>query len=71
VRLLQKLRHTNIIAYKDSFLDRDQFLNIVMVYCEGGDMYQKIKNSKGKNFPENQILDWMAQIALALFYLHD
>lgn len=41
------------MAYKDSYLDRDQqYLNIVMIYCEGGDMYNKIKSAKGKNFPE-------------------
>lgn len=73
VRLLQKIRHTNIVAYKDSYVDRDQFLNIVMVYCDGGDIYSKIKGnqSKGKNFPENQIVDWLAQMALALLYLHE
>ena len=32
VRLLQKLRHTNIVAYKDSFEDRENQLNIVMIY---------------------------------------
>lgn len=72
VRLLRELRHTNIVAYKDSYLDRDQqYLNIVMIYCEGGDMYNKIKNAKGKNFPELQILDWLAQMALALYYLNE
>eukprot|EP01022_Parablepharisma_sp_SALTPOND_P020503 TRINITY_DN374_c0_g1_i1.p1 TRINITY_DN374_c0_g1~~TRINITY_DN374_c0_g1_i1.p1 ORF type:complete len:878 (+),score=169.96 TRINITY_DN374_c0_g1_i1:2421-5054(+) len=71
VRLLQKLRHSNIVGYKDSFLDREQFLNIVMVYCEGGDMYSKVKNAKGKNFTEDQILEWFAQIVLAIHYLHE
>ena len=73
VRLLQKIRHTNIVAYKDSYVDREQFLNIVMVYCDGGDIYSKIKanSSKGKNFPEQQIVDWLAQMALALLYLHE
>jgi non-specific serine/threonine protein kinase/NIMA (never in mitosis gene a)-related kinase len=52
VRLLQKIRHTNIVAYKDSFVDREQYLNIVMIYCDGGDMYTKIKNTNGKNFTE-------------------
>lgn len=52
---MQKIRHTNIVAYKDSYVDREQFLNIVMVYCDGGDIYSKIKAtaSKGKNFTEN------------------
>ena len=62
MRLLQKIRHTNIVAYKDSYVDREQFLNIVMVYCDGGDIYSKIKanQSKGKNFAETQIVDWLA-----------
>ncbi|CDW78132.1 protein kinase domain containing protein [Stylonychia lemnae] len=71
VRLLQKIRHTNIVAYKDSFVDREQYLNMVMTYCDGGDMYTKIKNSKGKNFPEPQIIDWLVQMSLALLYLHE
>lgn len=71
VRLLQKLRHTNIVAYKDSFLDRDQYLNIVMIHCEGGDIHSKIKNAKSKNLSENQILEWFVQSCLALFYLHE
>jgi len=68
---LQKIRHTNIVAYKDSFVDRESYLNLVMVYCDGGDIYSKIKQSKGKNFPENLIVEWLAQMALALFYLHE
>ena len=40
--MLSYLRHTNIVAYKDSFVDRDDFFNIVMVYCSDGDMYNKI-----------------------------
>ena len=41
-----------------------------MIYCEGGDIYTKIKEAKGKNFPEDQILEWFVQMALALHYLH-
>jgi serine/threonine protein kinase len=52
VRLLQKIRHTNIVAYKDSYVDRESYLNLVMVYCDGGDIYTKIKSTKGKNFAE-------------------
>jgi len=42
-----------------------------MVYCEGGDVYSKIKASKGKNFREDVILEWLVQMGLALFYLHE
>ena len=55
VKLLQKLSHPNIVAYKDSFIDRDQYFNIVMDYCDGGDMYTKIKERDKKPFDENDI----------------
>ena len=42
-----------------------------MEYCEGGDLYQKIKNNKGKTFAETQIMEWFVQMCLALYYLHD
>ncbi len=44
-----------------------------MIYCELGDMHTKIKQmkEKGKNFTESQILDWLTQIALAIYYLHN
>jgi serine/threonine protein kinase len=52
-------------------VDRESYLNMVMTYCDGGDMYTRIKNSKSKNFTEQQILDWLVQMALALLYLHE
>ena len=70
VRLLQKLRHANIVAYKDSFEDRENQLNIVMIYWEGGDMATKIKEARGVHFPEATILDWFAQMSLALYFLN-
>ena len=57
VALLKKLRHSNIVSYKDSYIDKDQHLNLVMIYCEGGDMYTKIQKRNGKNFEENLIID--------------
>lgn len=32
---------------------------------------QRIKNAKGKYFPEEQILDWTTQIALAIKHCHE
>lgn len=71
VLLLKELRHPNIVSYKDSFLDKDNYYNIVMIYCDGGDIYSKIKAAKNKHFSENEILDWLVQICLALSYIHD
>jgi len=45
------------------------FFNII--FSIGGDLSQRILNAKGKNFPENQILDWFTQICLALRHCHE
>jgi serine/threonine protein kinase len=36
-------------------------------------MHTKIKQlkEKGKNLTEAQVLDWLAQISLAIYYLHN
>ena len=71
MRLLQKLKHPNIVAFKDSFLDRDHYLNLIMSYCEEGDIYSKYKNNSNNPFSEEIILGWLAQMLLAIHYLHD
>ena len=38
VKLLQTLRHPNIVAYHDSFQTDSGNLMIVMAYCEGMDV---------------------------------
>ena len=71
--ILQKLDHPNIIKFKEVFMAKKPFftLNIVTEYADGGDLHQKIKGRKGKLFPENQILDWFTQIALAINHIHN
>uniref|UniRef100_T1J4E5 non-specific serine/threonine protein kinase n=1 Tax=Strigamia maritima TaxID=126957 RepID=T1J4E5_STRMM len=71
VHLLAFLDHPNIVSYKEAFKTKEGFLYIIMLYCEGGDMYSKIKNQKGIYFPEKQIIQWTIQLCLALQYLHD
>uniref|UniRef100_A0A8C2KKB5 non-specific serine/threonine protein kinase n=1 Tax=Cyprinus carpio TaxID=7962 RepID=A0A8C2KKB5_CYPCA len=42
-----------------------------MEYCAGGNLYQRMKAQKeGGCFEEQQILDWLVQICLALQYIH-
>ena len=45
-QLLSSLQHPNIVAYIESFRSRDRHLNIVMAFCEGGDLYTKLKYRK-------------------------
>jgi NIMA (never in mitosis gene a)-related kinase len=67
-KLLSALKHPNIVAYIESFRSNDNFLNIVMAYCEGGDLYTKLKERKVNKdlLPENQIVEWFVQICMAL-----
>ena len=67
-KLLSKLKHPNIVAYTESFRSKDGFLNIIMAYCEGGDLYTKLKERKTTNQPltEDQIIEWFVQICMAL-----
>ncbi|KAJ8302334.1 hypothetical protein KUTeg_021321 [Tegillarca granosa] len=64
-KLLSKLKHPNIVSYKQSF-EKDGTLFIAMQYCEGGDLYTKLKERKGQNLEERQVVEWFVQIAMAL-----
>ncbi|NXA20751.1 NEK4 kinase, partial [Ibidorhyncha struthersii] len=70
-QLLSRLKHPNIVTYRESWQGEDGLLYIVMGFCEGGDLYHKLKEQKGKLLPENQVVEWFVQIAMALQYLHE
>lgn len=65
-KLLSKLRHPNIVSYRDSFNNDDGHLYIVMGYCDGGDVYNRLKQQKGRMLEERQVVEWFVQIAMAL-----
>ena len=78
--LLSKIKHPNVISYRDSFeKGKRRFLYIVMVFAEGGDLFTRIKNQRNIKsssrsrfvyLPERQIVEWCVQIAMGLQYLH-
>uniref|UniRef100_A0A3Q0QNS0 Serine/threonine-protein kinase Nek4 n=1 Tax=Amphilophus citrinellus TaxID=61819 RepID=A0A3Q0QNS0_AMPCI len=70
-QLLSQLRHPNIVTYKESWEGDDCQLYIVMGFCEGGDLYHRLKEQKGELLPERQVVEWFVQIAMALQYLHE
>eukprot|EP01004_Peranema_trichophorum_P003267 NODE_2264_length_1634_cov_48.102581_g1940_i0.p1 GENE.NODE_2264_length_1634_cov_48.102581_g1940_i0~~NODE_2264_length_1634_cov_48.102581_g1940_i0.p1 ORF type:complete len:252 (-),score=31.97 NODE_2264_length_1634_cov_48.102581_g1940_i0:798-1553(-) len=73
VKLLSSLNHPNIVRYVDSFVTPSpEYLCIVMEYCDGGDLQHKIAASKRtcSYYSEEQILDWLIQMSLALEYCH-
>ncbi|NWY01836.1 NEK3 kinase, partial [Nothoprocta ornata] len=68
--LLAKMKHPNIVAFKESF-EADGHLYIVMEYCDDGDLMQKIKHQRGKLFSEDTILHWFVQMCLGVKHIHD
>lgn len=58
-KILEKLDHPNITAYKESFSDQ-RYLYIVMEYANGGDLHDLIKNQKlkGQLFDEDTIWNY-------------
>ncbi|OQR85591.1 protein kinase [Achlya hypogyna] len=73
VILLKALYHVNIVRFYDSFVLNNDELNIVMEFCDGGNLRQVAKLRTKMNagyFPEPLIMSWFAQLVLAVSYIH-
>lgn len=75
--LLNMLNHPHIIGYKEYFEmnsrkkgEKKHKLFIIMEYADGPDLSVRIKSQKTP-FPEDQVVDWITQILLALKHIHD
>ena len=76
--------HPNIVDYHQSFFDygldddssgptsTTQSLNIVMGYCDAGDLSTHIRARSrcGAWIPETLVLDWFVQISQAVGFMH-
>ncbi len=62
IRIIASIRHPNVVCYKEAFWENNSgSLCIIMEYCDGGDLFQKITSFKKqkKNFSEKEIWDIM------------
>ena len=74
IRLLASISHQNIIAYKESFYDeKNETLNLILEYANGGDLHSKIKEHKSTKsyFKEKTIWSIFIQMLIGLKNLHD
>ena len=74
IRILSSIYHPNIISYKEAFWDnKNKTLNIIMEYCDDGDLETKINTMKRNKikFDENLIWIYTIQILFGLKALHD
>merc|ERR1719183_3033055 len=71
VELLNGLKHTNIIAYIDSFCQKDT-LYIIMEYASEGDLASLIAKRKleKKRFSETEVLTYAWQLISAMAHCH-
>ena len=67
--LMNKLDNQFIVKFYDSFQARSK-LNIVMEFCENGDLGQYLKRQMGKHLRESQIWKFFIQMSLGMQYLH-
>ena len=58
------------MQYKEQFIENGT-LYIVMEWAEDGDLHARLKRQRGRPLPEGTILDWFAQICLAMEHVHD
>ena len=71
VKIMASLNHANVVRYYDSFLEDNQ-LQIIMEYCDGGDLQKFLKSvhKAGVLADEERIWSFFLQTSVALQYLH-
>lgn len=69
VNILKKLENNYVIKYYESFNENNN-LNIIMEYCEGGDLSQYIKGQFNRPISEHKVWKFFVQITMGLNYIH-
>ena len=69
VTILSKMDNPFIVKYYDSFIEKNT-LNIVMEFCDGGDISGYIRSQLGRSLSENKIWKFFIQMCLGLNYIH-
>ncbi|ORZ29748.1 kinase-like domain-containing protein, partial [Catenaria anguillulae PL171] len=73
VNILRELAHPNIVKYYSRYVDREScVINILMEYCEAGDLSRVIKDHKqrGRWISEEVVWTFAAQLIAALHECH-
>ena len=68
VEVLKRLDHPNIIKVYEFYQDESSYY-IVMEYCAGGELFDRIVQEK--NFNENRAAEMMSYILSAIAYCHE
>ncbi|KAJ1101192.1 hypothetical protein NDU88_006264 [Pleurodeles waltl] len=69
--ILKKLKHPHIVTCHEHFSDKeDEHIFIVEDYCDGGTLDDHIKSRNGSYYPEDTVMEWFVQLAMAVQYIH-
>ena len=67
--ILSRINSPYIVKFYDSFTDKNQ-INIVMEYCENGDLGQYLNRQTGKLLTESKIWKFFVEMCMGIQYLH-
>ena len=78
-KYMEALDHPNIVSFKEVYLNKKRELNIIMEYCDGGNLDEFLETqkqlNKGKSkplyMPQDKIMFYFTQVALGLKHMHD
>lgn len=70
--IIRRLEHPHVVKCSDAFVNSsDGFIYIVMNYCDGGTLDDKVKQRQPKEFfTENTVMGWFVQVTMAVNYIH-
>lgn len=68
IEMMSKIKHANVVAFIKAF-DTDQFFQIVVEYCDGGDLTDMIQQM-GSRITTDIAQDWIKQVLYAVRALH-
>ncbi|XP_070769892.1 NIMA-related kinase 12 [Enoplosus armatus] len=70
--IIRRLQHPHIVRCSDAFVNSDDgFIYIVMSYCDGGTLDDKVKERQPEEFfTEHTVMGWFVQVAVAVDYIH-
>ena len=67
--IMAKVQCQYVVKYYDSFVMRDS-INIIMEYCENGDLGKYLKKQMNRPLDEKKIWKFFIEMCLGMRYLH-
>ena len=70
IQIIKNISHPNIVNIIDSYISEEQYLNIILEFCDGGSLQSKIDKIRNKVLKEKEVAIYFFQICKAVNYLH-